>query len=467
MVISWSFFSPSRSSFSEGQIQGGSFSDGELVRLTPRGRHVVEEGELVSGLPKSPSPVVQQTTPHHDEGETLRNIRTSHRRGREREGSSSDAAAAAAAAGLGHFPPQIVVNADASVDEGARRSTSREGGPKEHLAMLMSAYPSIDKNRGRLRAAQVATAAVMVAAPAAADAAAVLSSCRSEGNGDTAAEDNLRRPFSGTVTPLGESERGEEGEDEEMEAGQVSSHGISHHITKGVYGVHAASRGALRHAREHSTHGQRVRTQGREFQGEVGGETLVTGYVDESIPGSQSDSTWSSCEPGQVHNRPRSVRGTLWEDGAIAGRPRHNGLSRGNDDNDQCHRRSRGNTRTNVDDVRKQNAGAWYRRWSGGADGSTPSSCSNNVDKEVGSGAERGEFGVCFADCAGGITNNNFNQGLPVSERPSLEAVGGRQQAPPPAGEANSNIPRSRPLVPLKVRGSSESTSADPARSNR
>lgn len=38
--------SASRSSFSEGQLLGGSVSDGELVRLSPGGRHVLEEGEI-------------------------------------------------------------------------------------------------------------------------------------------------------------------------------------------------------------------------------------------------------------------------------------------------------------------------------------------------------------------------------------------------------------------------------------
>lgn len=92
--------SDSRSSLSEGQLQG-SFSDGELLRLTPRGRHALEDGELPPPPPPPPAPAQPRS------------------------------------------------EAEAAMDGGgsAGRRWSRGADPREHLTLLMSAHPHLKANR--------------------------------------------------------------------------------------------------------------------------------------------------------------------------------------------------------------------------------------------------------------------------------------------------------------------------------
>eukprot|EP00752_Nemacystus_decipiens_P005969 g5391.t1 len=107
--------SDSRSSLSEGQLQG-SFSDGELLRLTPRGRHALEDGELPP--PPPPPPPGQQG---------------------------------------GRYEAEAVGGGSAC------RNWSRGGDPRQHLTLLMSAHPHLKANRassargGRYRAASADT----------------------------------------------------------------------------------------------------------------------------------------------------------------------------------------------------------------------------------------------------------------------------------------------------------------------
>ncbi|CAM9188640.1 unnamed protein product [Ectocarpus sp. 4 AP-2014] len=100
----------SRSSMSEGQLRG-SFSDGELVRLTPSGAsryNALEEGEL----PPPPPPLAQTRGNRSGEGEAL-------------GGSNA----------------------------GRNWSSRGGGGPRPHLTLLMSAHPRLKRggNRGSSR----------------------------------------------------------------------------------------------------------------------------------------------------------------------------------------------------------------------------------------------------------------------------------------------------------------------------
>lgn len=95
--------SDSRSSLSEGQLRG-SFSDGELLRLTPRGRHALEDGELPPPPPPPPA----------------------------RQGVRSEA--------------DTVVGGSS-----AGRNWSRGGDPRQHLTLLMSAHPRLKANRASAR----------------------------------------------------------------------------------------------------------------------------------------------------------------------------------------------------------------------------------------------------------------------------------------------------------------------------
>ncbi|CAN0222747.1 unnamed protein product [Ectocarpus sp. 6 AP-2014] len=112
--------SESRSSMSEGQLRG-SFSDGELVRLTPSGAsryNALEEGELPP--PPPPPPPAQTQTRGNRSGED------------EALGGS---------------------------DAGRDWSSGGGGGPRPHLTLLMSAHPRLKRggNRGSSRGGRVKT----------------------------------------------------------------------------------------------------------------------------------------------------------------------------------------------------------------------------------------------------------------------------------------------------------------------
>lgn len=104
----FSFLSDSRSSYSEGQLVG-SFSDGELLRLTPGGRNALEDGELPPGPPPPPPPPPPQGAP----------------------GSQAEIAGGGGGSSCS-----------------AGRSWTRGGDPRQHLTLLMSAHPRLRTNRG-------------------------------------------------------------------------------------------------------------------------------------------------------------------------------------------------------------------------------------------------------------------------------------------------------------------------------
>lgn len=185
--------SASRSSISEGQIRGGSISDGELVRLTPRGTRVVEEGEIL--LPphqqqKGESKLELSRGLQERKNAQLK-TRTSRVLGAPTGMSVMMSAENGHPAVIRRTPPRGLQNVEGnrfggngvSSSSDNARGTSASGNDsgytQESLAMLTSGHPSIEKERSRARAARRSragaptTARLPTAACAAADAAAV------------------------------------------------------------------------------------------------------------------------------------------------------------------------------------------------------------------------------------------------------------------------------------------------------
>lgn len=152
--------SASRSSISEGQIRG-SFSDGELVRLTPRGRDILEDGELLHPPPSSPLPPPPSLPENRIDGQPP-----------SARGGGGDAGGGARSA--------------------ARRWSSDD--PRQHLTLLMSAHPRLRSSQSSRRRAGAGAGAGGDGGDAAA--AAVVGSSRREPS-------EPREPFSRTVLKNG------------------------------------------------------------------------------------------------------------------------------------------------------------------------------------------------------------------------------------------------------------------------